>query len=395
MRHGIVTLFTASLLGFGVGAAAAEIDVMVQNQYLGSDLTPVITAPPDQVNARVVATLENIAASLPAERLARLAKLVRERTPHVLALNEAFEYSCQNLFPASTPATEGCGNQRIKGAFVDFLGTTQAELGGAYVTTARVQNFSVPALPFQIDSYWAVLTVRDRDVILVRSDVAGTAAATPLALSGCRASLEGCNYFPTPFTIQTALGPIAIERGFVAVDLEVAGQPYRVFATHLEVGQLVPGPAGEPTRVLQRLQAAQLVGTALAFPREAERTVLILGDINSDPRDDPTPLPSPIGPLPTPYALIAGSGFSDVWTLRPGSLQGAGRVTGMTCCQDEDLANHKSALSERIDMIFSLAPPAQVRQARVLGDSVSEKTWPPGLGLWPSDHGSVAAKLRY
>ncbi len=58
-----------------VGAAsAAEIDVMIQNQYLGTDLTPVLTATtPDEANAEIVKALETVAASLPEARLARLA----------------------------------------------------------------------------------------------------------------------------------------------------------------------------------------------------------------------------------------------------------------------------------------------------------------------------------
>jgi hypothetical protein len=258
-----------------------------------------------------------------------------------------------------------------------------------------VQNFAISGLPFVIDGYLAFLSALDRDAILVRSDVAATAAAVPLALSGCRASLEGCNYLAVP-TIDTALGPLTIERGYAAVDLAVDGQPYRIFGTHLEVRQLVPGPAGAPTRVLQRLQAAELAQVALAFPALPGTKKLVIGDINSAASDGIGTLPTPIGPLPPPYAVFAGLGFTDVWTLRPGTSTGKGvPVVGNSCCQDEDLANHKSALYERIDIIFSLDEPKQVRQARLLGESVADKTWPPGHGLWPSDHASVAARLRY
>jgi hypothetical protein len=59
----------------------------------------------------------------------------------------------------------------------------------------------------------------------------------------------------------------------------------------------------------------------------------------------------------------------------------------------EDLSNHKSALYERVDMLFSHDPPAKVKQARVVGATVSDKTPPPGLGLWPSDHGAVIAEV--
>jgi hypothetical protein len=148
--------------------------------------------------------------------------------------------------------------------------------------------------------------------------------------------------------------------------------------------------------VLQRVQAAQLVQTALGFPSAPGTRVLLLGDINSDPRDGVQTLPTPIGPLPPPYALIAGSGFTDAWTLRPGAGKAKGSpVVGYSCCQAEDLSNRHSEHYERIDIIFSQTPPTKVRDARLLGVKTADKTWPPGLGLWPSDHASVAADLEF
>jgi len=46
-------------------------------------------------------------------------------------------------------------------------------------------------------------------------------------------------------------------------------------------------------------------------------------------------------------------------------------------------------------VIFSTEVPNKVKKARVLGAKVSSKTSPPGHGLWPSDHGSVAAELEF
>ena len=385
----------AALLVFAGAVAAAEIDVMQQNQYLGTDLTPVITAPPELLNERVVQALENVAASLPAERLERLAGQIAKRQPHAVVLNEAFAYSCVDFYPA-TPPTEGCGNQRIKGAFVDFLASTEANLGGSYVVQAEVRNFAIEGLPFEIDGYLALLSVVDRDAILVRSDVAPMAQVVPLAL-GCpgRESLEGCNYLAVP-TIVTALGPVTIQRGYLAVDMLVDDSIFRVFGTHLEVRQLVPGPAGEPTRILQRLQAAELAQTALYFPAAPGTRVLVVGDINSAPTDGVDMLATPVGLLPPPYAIFAGAGFTDAWTLRPGVAPGKGApLVGHSCCQDEDLANRKSELYERIDIIFSLDLPEKASDARLLGESIADKTWPPGLGVWPSDHASVAVTLEY
>lgn len=401
MTDKIRSLCAAALLVLAGPAAAADIDVMTQNQYLGADLTPVLTADsPAAANAAIVQALENVAASLPAQRLSRLAELIKDRSAHVVVLNEAFAYECDDLPGFAGPGI-GCDNQRIKGAFIDFLGTTTSNLAGRYVLKSHVQNFAVEQLTFLIDGVPAQLTVRDRDAILVRSDVADDAAAVNLAGSGaCRPSLdgEGCNYFPAPVLFNSAIGPIAIERGFAAVDLQVAGQPYRVFGTHLEVRQLVPGtdPFALATRALQRMQAEQLRFTAEVLPAAAGTRTLVVGDINSAEVDGQETLLTPIGPLPPPYEIFAADGYFDTWKLRPGATKGNGApLVGFSCCQDEDLGNHQSSLYERIDIIFSKDEPTTVRDARLLGESVADKTAPQGWGVWPSDHASVAARIRY
>ena len=123
-----------------------------------------------------------------------------------------------------------------------------------------------------------------------------------------------------------------------------------------------------------------------------DRSLIVVGDINSSPEDPiipgPLPLPPPFdqGIFP-PYMQFIGSGYIDAWTLRPGN------ASEFTCCQLSDLSNHQSILDERIDVIFSLDIPDKVKKARVLGDGVWEKSAP--FGLWPSDHGQVAAKLLF
>ena len=95
MRSTFPSLLGASLLGFASLAAAADIDVMTQNQYLGADLTPVLGAAtaqpfdPDAFNAAVVAALKRIAASRPAERVQALAAEIAQRKPDVVGLQEA------------------------------------------------------------------------------------------------------------------------------------------------------------------------------------------------------------------------------------------------------------------------------------------------------------------
>ena len=132
----------------------------------------------------------------------------------------------------------------------------------------------------------------------------------------------------------------------------------------------------------QSAQANELLQTIDAIT-PPKRSVIVLGDMNSSPTQVEVP------GLIMPYQQFIDWGYYDVWTLRPGN------VPGYTCCQKEELANQKSELFERIDMIFTHYQPNKVKQARVLGDKVSSKTHPPGRGLWTTDHGGIAALLQF
>jgi hypothetical protein len=142
--------------------------------------------------------------------------------------------------------------------------------------------------------------------------------------------------------------------------------------------------------------------------RKAGPPVIVVGDFNSSPNDPlivpnvpgapPPPPEAGLGDtwpeVPNPYVQLSGqltgeTFMNDVWMLRPGN------VPGLTCCQAADLSNHRSQLYERVDLIWSSEPPLKVKQARVEGDTVNTKTHPPGRGLWPSDHGAVAATLQF
>lgn len=47
-------------------------------------------------------------------------------------------------------------------------------------------------------------------------------------------------------------------------------------------------------------------------------------------------------------------------------------------------------------MIFALPQPSHVLNMKLLGNTMGDKTRPPGNGgLWPSDHSALAAKLKF
>jgi endonuclease/exonuclease/phosphatase family metal-dependent hydrolase len=217
---------------------------------------------------------------------------------------------------------------------------------------------------------------------------------------------DGCNYQTVASAVLAVnvpgVGPVPVlvkfQRGFVGVDATVKGMPYRFVNTHLETR--LEG-YGEPGRYYQSAQAAELLQFMLVYmPPDPGRRLLLLGDMNSDPRDEVFPSLPPGYPAilaVPPYKQFTDiASLTDVWTKRPGAMTGKGApLVGFSCCQAEDLLNRKSEHYERVDLIFSLVPPRKVQDARLLGESISDKTPPVGTGLWPSDHASVAAKISY
>jgi hypothetical protein len=385
MKRFTLALLSASLLGIaGVASADDGIDVMTQNQYIGADIAPLIGAiGTPGFNDAVVTALEQVAANHTQDRVKALAAEIAKRRPHVVGLQEVWQLNCIPAVPEL--AGYPCNDPSIAGAFGDHLKGTMAALGTTYKKVAIVENFSVqsfvippgtplpagrvvPGIPFFVNGAPAFLQVMDRDVILARRDVTATKFAYPCA----RISADGCNY-----NVVLELGALGnVERGFVAVDATVDKVKYRVVNTHLEVeaGGGIPGG-------LQAAQAAQLVNTVLSNTPPSRR-LIIVGDMNSSPND-------PAMGAPTPYMIFAGAGLYDAWLFRPGN------APGLSCCQLEDLSNHKSLLTRRIDLILSREMPHKVKDARLLGDVMADKTWPPGRGLWPSDHAAVAAELDY
>lgn len=363
-------LFKAIAIGIFYGAVAltapgSEIVVLTQNQYLGADLTGILTAPgPGAFNEAALAILSQIAANNFPERARKLAAEIAERQPHLVALQEVLNFKLNGRN----------GPPPFRDHLADTM-TALAALGANYVVAASVQNADFP-VPIDITGDLVpdvIVRVTDRDMILARADIAGSTTAVPFSEVCAVPSSDGgpgCNY-------QTkALVP----RGFVGVDATVGGKDYRFVNTHLEIEEPIPG--NPLSRAIQAAQASELI-QVLAATTPQGRSLIVAGDLNSSPGDQVIPGPAPIVP---PYLQFVTAGFSDTWRLRPAD------VPGFTCCQEADLRNHLSTLSKRIDLVLSVQLPGKSK-LRVLGDSIADKTRP--SRLWPSDHGAVVAELDF
>jgi endonuclease/exonuclease/phosphatase family metal-dependent hydrolase len=165
-----------------------------------------------------------------------------------------------------------------------------------------------------------------------------------------------------------ALGPIEVVRGWTSVDLRIQGKVVRFVNTHLD------GDCADPN--IQLAQAREIVQGPVQDARDKYIPVVLLGDLNSkaDGRGIAT------------YAELLGPsvGFIDAWTEA-----GGGPV--FTCCQDDDLRNAQSVLSDRRDYVLVRRGPFKATSAQLVGANPEDRT---SSGLWPSDHAGVVVQLR-
>lgn len=132
MKRYVGLYLMVALLAVVQPVAAADIQIMTQNQYLGADLTPLFTTKtPEEFNAAAVAALQQVAANQPAERVKALAREILWNWPALVGLQEVYLFSCTD-FISSPPTGAGCDDPSIRGAFVDHLPGTLQALHGIY-----------------------------------------------------------------------------------------------------------------------------------------------------------------------------------------------------------------------------------------------------------------------
>ena len=168
------------------------------------------------------------------------------------------------------------------------------------VELPRPEVGGIPGVPFAINGKLGRFIAYDQDVILRRHGI-GTAPVS-FACDG-RQSAEGCNYV-TMGSVQVGGVPIAIKRGYVAVDTQLRGQAYRFVNTHLETQEMA----------VQAGQAAELLAALAGTP--TDRALILVGDMNSSPMDV-APVEAP-AVLP-PYQQFVAAGLIDVWAARHGA----------------------------------------------------------------------------
>ena len=345
---------TASSLAAPVPSEAGghrEIEVMTQNLYLGSSLTLALEAPdlPSFVLgvANIYATM--LRTDFPT-RAEAIADQIAAEQPDIIGLQEVSNWIAQPTKAGPAPKN------------VDFLAILQAELAERhldYAVVATSNNANIGPVPLVAPPFGCVnvptppalpdcvVTLRDRDVILVNgdADVEITAATNGNFTAQETASIPGA-------------GAVSFNRGWAAIDAKLDGASFRVVNTHLEV---------EAYPVVQEAQAREL----LAGPLHTRRPVIAVGDFNS----------AADGSTTRTYHLLVRALFLDAWWTNLGR-------PGPTCCQAEALDNPASELSSRIDLVLArLALPTSAHR-------VNHAPFQSIAPYWPSDHAGVVATVR-
>ncbi|HSB69835.1 MAG TPA: endonuclease/exonuclease/phosphatase family protein [Candidatus Methylomirabilis sp.] len=327
------------------------ITVMTRNLYLGADLVPVLTAPPDEFPFRVAAAWATVQATNFPARAQVLADEIAVKQPDLIGLQEAELWRIQSpgdFLTGNTPATT------VVFDFVELLLGALNARGLQYEVVAITTNFDIEAPSITPNFTFDDIRLTDRDVILARTDL----KTADLKLSNVQVG----NFVSKLFVLVGDL-PVAVPRGWAAVDVKVRGKSFRFVTTHLEVF----------SPLVQVNQAREL----LKGPGATDLPVVFAGDFNS------CASPPCLDQTPT-YGNLIAAGLVDAWSL-------AGSGAGFTCCQAENLLNPISTLNERIDFVLFRGP-FTVVDADLVGDTLADRT---PSGLWPSDHAGVVTTLQF
>jgi endonuclease/exonuclease/phosphatase family metal-dependent hydrolase len=328
---------------------APTLKVMTRNIYLGGNIfLPLGAKDRAEFEQKTTELWNQVQSTNFPARAKLLAREIRKTGPDLIGLQEValWRRSPDGVKDgAATPSTT---------VVYDFLKTLNAELkalGLRYRVAVLQQEADIEASTQQYD-----VRLSMRDVILVKRK-----------RNGVKVLRARSKQFKADVTIPTQGGPITSNRGWTYVDASLAGTRFRFVNTHLE-------SALEEPRVAQ---AKELV--ARGGPARAKTPVILVGDLNSDPKNR-------TGASPVAYRTLTRFGFKDTWNLAKSKSR------GFSCCLRDPLLKDPPPFpgDHLIDHTL-VKPRIRTTRAVIVGRDPGERT---ATGLWPSDHAGVVTTLR-
>jgi hypothetical protein len=332
------------------------VKVMTRNLYLGASLQSAIGAESIAELAIAGTQIWNtvVATDFP-ERAKVLAYEIADADPALIGLQEAAIWRTGP--PDGPPMFGGTPAMDVQFDYLQSLLDELEAIGAPYVVVYSQEEADIESitLPFPITGFDIRLT--QRDVILAKKSKVDAGELT------CT-NAQGAHYPPDAQLYLPLLDvPVESTRGWVSADCVVNNRAFRFVNTHLE--------AFHP--VVRKDQAEFLVTDG---PASTDQTVILVGDLNSDP----------LGTFPNNWAfnVLLGYGYIDTWVQvnddAPGFTSGFNQFVN-----DPDA----SGLNHRIDHVMT-RPQVEVRKSLVTGTDSDNRT---AAGLWPSDHAGLITTL--
>lgn len=279
-------------------------------------------------------------------RAGAIAAEIAATEPDVVCLQEAATVRTQR--PSDFTANPRTNASSLEVDFLSVLASKLDARGLAYEVAGSTVTTDVE-VPADVDGDTIDVRLTDRDVVLVHADHGVGRVDT--------------GTYDAAYSPDTPLPGLAIERGYVIVDVTIGDAVVTVADTHLEAAD----------RATRRKQVEELLGRL-----PADRPVVLTGDVNSGPG----------GPGQVYDRLLES--FTDAHAA-------VGSGNAPTCCQDADLRNGSSKLSRRVDVVMARggATPTSVRRVgHEPADRVEATVDGQSVRLWPSDHAGVVAGVE-
>ena len=336
--------------------------VQTYNLYLGTNLTPLLTAGNQQefLIAATRAYGELQQTDFPA-RAGVIADQIAKVRPDVVGLEEVAIWSVSAPYDPTPPGLPGAPFV-VQYDFLQLVLDALRARGLHYVAASADTTTDVAApaaTAFDAEgnpTAFALVRFQDREAGLVRRGVRfrdpkhGTYQTfLPLDLLGTQAG---------------------IYNGWSSVRATVDGRTFRFVATHLnaENGQVNNGQAQELVLLLQN---------------ETD-PVILAGDFNTGPGVTPDFAPT--------YDVLIGGGFTDLWPVAhphdPGLTNGPADGVGALDANGVLTPYPTLDFTTRVDLVLLRNRFGRVHNvhAAIFGNQPGDRT---ATGLWPSDHASV------
>src|SRR5919112_2830054 len=227
-RVGLLALAIAVLTVSAPGTAQAgarterprpQLTVMTQNLYLGSPLTPALDPRVDTPEEFVAAVAQIYGTALATDfptRAGAIADTIAQQAPDLIGLQEVTKWVAAATHPGPTPPSQD---------FLQILLEQLAERGLDYEVAAVARNADIGPAPLVAPRFGCgttatdcVVSLRDRDVILVNADTPG------LHWRDARSGRYDAQQTFTP----PGSPPVSFARGWVTIEAKYRGERFRL-----------------------------------------------------------------------------------------------------------------------------------------------------------------------